>query len=851
MNNSVTDSSKPDKPFQQRLENLPDEIRNQPRYFEVGADKMPHVKDWSNPKNQKHYTEIQGYAGFDTTGHDVADDYLFLDFDHIFRDGQFVNVLAEEWFNKIHDALKTYCELSISRAGAHMIACPTKGKIKSVASGKSGRIDFGDGACLEIFYKTRGRYCLFTGDVYQCAPKAPVTHGQAVDDVLQTLLDKITKQNQKPLRPPARSEGQSTELIYSSADARKKNSSKLGIEYDLFRAEIMLDAINPADLSDSDWLAVMSACKNIGVPYAVVDAFNLKDPDRYNEQENLKRWDSVSDPSFDIATLHGIAKRFGYDEKAAMRDYYKLHPELTTEISHRPAQASDDEDRPMGESKKIFSDDEIKFYLYQPYTDLGFARRIKKFSANSIRWLTDDEKWAIYKPAGFWQITSEKNSAILPVVNRLADKLRATAQAKEKSKAPIPDYLKTYETNENIAQKLKNISVKLSLSKNSNPAIFYLKGESDLLISRQDLDNHIFLLNCKNGVVDLQNGKIYGHAPDLLLTQQINFPYSPDFHSELVDNFFSSILPDEDTREAVLLWLGYCLTGDISMQCAHFWTGQGSNGKSTLLDWLLFVFGAFGVKLSVKAIVRCRDSEANAATTHLNPLIGARLAVVDEFEPYHRLNEQIFKALTGDKHISIRQLHHEREVIENKAKLILNGNKLPNLDNSESYAIRRRIRAVDYQQVFSEAKGNLNPDLPKQLRDTHACTALLSILVSKAIEWYKSGKLIETSAMTTAKTDYLNENDFVEEFISENCIFSPDAVARRKDFETLLKEAFPCETAPARIRPRDLSALIRTKLESHGVAERKGTHNENLFQGVELIGAFHGKPIDTKREAIP
>ena len=363
MNNSETNFIAPDKSFQQRLENLPDEILKQKRFFEVGADKVPRLKGWSNPDNQKFYTEIEGYKGFDTTGHDRAVDYLFLDFDHIFNDkGEFVNAKAEKCFNYVVNALKTYCELSVSVTGAHVIAVPTAGIFKTIASGKNGKIDLGDGAYLEIFYKTGGRYCFFTGNVYRCEPKAPVAHGQAVDDVFKKLLDEVARQNQKP-PAPARSQGQSTELIYSSADARKENSSKLGIEYDLFRAQIMLDAINPTALDDSDWLAVISSCKNIGVPYPVVDAFNRRDSDRYDEKENQTRWNSITDPSFDIETLHGIAKRFGYQEKSARLEWYKLHPELMTEIIHRPAQASDDNAPPMddnGQEKISWTQDKIK-----------------------------------------------------------------------------------------------------------------------------------------------------------------------------------------------------------------------------------------------------------------------------------------------------------------------------------------------------------------------------------------------------------------------------------------------------------------------------------------------------------
>lgn len=63
----------------------------------------------------------------------------------------------------------------------------------------------------------------------------------------------------------------------------------------------------------------MSACKNISVDYHVVDAFNRRDLERYNEKENLERWSSKLDSGFDIETLHGIDKQFGYSEKDARR----------------------------------------------------------------------------------------------------------------------------------------------------------------------------------------------------------------------------------------------------------------------------------------------------------------------------------------------------------------------------------------------------------------------------------------------------------------------------------------------------------------------------------------------------
>lgn len=317
----------------QQLDNLPEEILSQPRFFAVKKNKEPKAKGWSNPKNQKLYSEIQGLVGFDTAGHNVAADYLFLDFDHVLNDqGEFVTAVAEECFNRTQNYLKTYCEISASGHGIHIIAKPTVGKFKKVSSGENGRIYFDTEkkSFLEIFYGTGGRYCLFTGNVFRCEPKTPIAHGEPVDGVFQNLLDFIAKRTKKPLK--SAQETKETKPISDSAD------------YDLFRAKIMLDAINPADLADSDWFAVISSCKQIGIAYPVVDTWNQRDPERYNEEENKMRWDSATDPHFDIETLHGIAKRFNYSEKDTRREWYDLHPEFTTKIIHRPAPMNDDED---------------------------------------------------------------------------------------------------------------------------------------------------------------------------------------------------------------------------------------------------------------------------------------------------------------------------------------------------------------------------------------------------------------------------------------------------------------------------------------------------------------------------
>ena len=246
------------------------------------------------------------------------------------------------------------------------------------------------------------------------------------------------------------------------------------------------------------------------------------------------------------------------------------------------------------------------------------------------------------------------------------------------------------------------------------------------------------------------------------------------------------------------------------------------------------MLGDYATNLPVKAVVESRDSDANATTTQLNVLAGARFALVDEFKPYHRLDVQQFKSLTGDRFLKIRRLHKEYETIELLAKLFLNGNELPRLDNTNSYALRRRIRALSFTQIFSEERGNLDKDLSKKLATPEALSGMLTICVKAAQMWYREG-LLESSEMKETKADYLNENDFIEEFISERCEFNKDASIRKKDFEERLKQEYPAETLPSRIRPRDLTKIITAKLENRGVTYQRDKTGF-IFKGVSWLG---------------
>lgn len=470
-----------------------------------------------------------------------------------------------------------------------------------------------------------------------------------------------------------------------------------------------------------------------------------------------------------------------------------------------------------------------KFLFSGTLTDRENGDRIAFLFGDRFKFVTNSNEWLTFD-GGVWKHSTESNSAIYPFARSLQDRLIANARNASEKKFAKP----------------------FDSAKKTDAAIKLLRGHSGVRITSADLDTHKNLLNCLNGVIDLETGKLMEAAPELLITQQANAIFTGE-HSPIVDNFLRDIMPRDDDRNALIRWLGYALTGEISEQCALFTTGEGSNGKSTLFELMINMLGGYATNLPVKAVVESRDSDANSTTTQLNVLAGARFALVDEFKPHHRLDVQQFKSLTGDRYLKIRRLHKEYETIELQAKLFLNGNEMPRLDNSRALSIQRRIRALSFRQTFSEERGNLDKDLPKKLATAEALAGMLTLCVEAAQLWYREG-LLESSAMRDAKDAYLSENDFVEEFISERCEFSKGASISKKDFEERLKQEYPQETLPSRIRPRDLSKLITAALENHGVTYQRDKAGFT-FKGVGWLGTpkqqsfaddFAGTPVDPK-----
>ena len=463
-------------------------------------------------------------------------------------------------------------------------------------------------------------------------------------------------------------------------------------------------------------------------------------------------------------------------------------------------------------------------------SDDDFAKRIIFMYGDRIRYLENPtDEWLIFKRnelrGGVWNNAGEKNSVLFPFANELADKLIANAEDKEER---------------TFGRKLKD-------TKKKNSSIAAIKGIRKIIIMPEDLDNHPFLINVKNGVVDLTNGKLLEADPALLFTRQANAIYRPGYRNELVEKFLRDILPDEPTREAVIRFLGYVLFGLIRDHVAHFWRGDGRNGKSTLINLLLYLLNTYAVKLPTSAFLYTgKPTDPNQATPALNPLEGARLAICNELPRNATLDSATFKTLIAGDEIAIRPLHCEFKKIKPYAKFIFNGNFLPELDATADFGLEERLRNVPYTETFTGDRADKH--LMEKLLTPDALSGMFSILVDAAQMWDKYG-LLESEAMKAAKRAYIADNNFIGEFLEEYCKFGADLSIPRKALLERLKEEYPAECLRQfNNSDRALSDAIR---RIPGIGYRRGGKDGGRkFYGVGWTSAKEQRADDWKGQPV-
>ena len=327
-----------------------------------------------------------------------------------------------------------------------------------------------------------------------------------------------------------------------------------------------------------------------------------------------------------------------------------------------------------------------------------------------------------------------------------------------------------------IAQQLKNASFKDHIMRELR-CLFMDEKFEELLDSRTHLIGFI------NGVYDLKMHIFREGMPDdyLFHSTKINYvPYNANA-SEIIeiDEFFKKIFTIESVKNYVLDVLSCTIDGSIAQERFYIFTGQGSNGKSRLLDLVQKAIGDYYCIMPI-ALLTQKRAASNSAQSELERTKGRRFAVMQEPSDQDKINIGFMKELSGNDRIITRGLYKEPTEFKPQFKMILTCNELPEVPSDDG-GTWRRIRVIEFTSKFCENPQKSN-EFAMDLELTDKFERWAEPFLSMLIERHKSinpNSIQEPMEVRIATESYKNNNDVIGQFIHDRIEICSDAQDER------------------------------------------------------------------------
>lgn len=348
-----------------------------------------------------------------------------------------------------------------------------------------------------------------------------------------------------------------------------------------------------------------------------------------------------------------------------------------------------------------------------------------------------------------------------------------------------------------------------------------------LAVTPDQLDQHSMLLNCSNGIINLDNGELLPHDRSYMLTKLVEVDYDQKAVCPAWEKFLDLITGDDQSLKLFLhLAVGYSLTGRTDEHSLFFLFGTGKNGKSTFTETLRRLFNDYSQRTDIEAIMQSFGGRGAAASPYIANLAGARFVLASEMPEGRRLNESLIKDLTGGDSITARYLFGNPFTFTPTHKLWVFGNYKPKVGGTDE-GFWRRMRVIPFKvtipeeirRPMSEVLVEFESELP----------GILAWAVYGCLLW-KSNGLEMPEAVKEATTSYRSEQDLVQQFIDECCEMHPEHKIEKDELYKAWREW--CENAGEEGAKSRSKRWFTQQFTSRGL--EPGGKGNGLLVGVRL-----------------
>jgi P4 family phage/plasmid primase-like protien len=389
-------------------------------------------------------------------------------------------------------------------------------------------------------------------------------------------------------------------------------------------------------------------------------------------------------------------------------------------------------------------------------TDSGNAKRLAELYGDQMRYnkslgwvIWDGKKWNIDDPSRAIKFAEDAVKSIFAEAASIADSFM-------RSKV------------------LKHANQSLNLNR--------LRGmlgvaESKLYTDKETFDdNHKWLLNVENGILNLKTRELMLHDSKYMMTKTAGTRYDPDADAPQWKKFIEMIYPDPEMRRYVQKSVGYSLTGNSDERAIYFLEGKdGNNGKSTFVNTLAEMFGEYAASTDIQVIT----SAGKAASPMNEAFYNARFVYTNEVKANSTLSTTDVKALTGDDPIQCNPKFRKPYSFQPTHHLWIFGNNRPAPDNPNDEAFWDRLKRIKFDKKIPADIRRPQEEVKKEFRAERP--GILNWALEGLHLWIKEGWQVP-QALLDAVEEYREEYDLLAQFIEARIVLEEGAKLEKSWF---------------------------------------------------------------------
>jgi len=270
-------------------------------------------------------------------------------------------------------------------------------------------------------------------------------------------------------------------------------------------------------------------------------------------------------------------------------------------------------------------------------------------------------------------------------------------------------------------------------------------------------------LNFENGVLKLGAWTLAPHSSHHGFTSVIPFPFIPEAKCPLWDQTLSKVMLSRPHLVDLLKeFFGYCLSNGYQHHKALILTGVGRNGKSTIMETIMFVLGNGNYSsLAWDDVVMPETSYSMR-----NKLVNFSEEVGKK--EFINVSAKMKNLIAGGE-FRTRKLYSDSIQVTNRTKFVMACNHLP-MTNDTSVGFLERLIIVPFEGYFTvETDANFDPDIKNKLKNE--ASGILNWMIDGYKKLSTQGSFSKTEETNAMIKEYTFSNNPILGFMEDNLKF--------------------------------------------------------------------------------